>query len=63
MQWSGYVRYVATATFVFTSLFYLMESFSLFDIVRLCIHIFSSSLLTILIVCAVGHLRQNISRG
>ena len=63
MQWRGYVRYVSTATFVFTSLFFLMESFSLFDIVRLCIHIFSSSLLTILIVCAVGHLRQNISRG
>ena len=63
MQWSGYVRYVATATFVFTSLFFLMETFSLFDVVRLSLHIFSSSLLTILIVCAVGHLRQSISRG
>lgn len=62
MQWGGYVRYATTATLIFTTLFFLMESFSLFDVVRLCIHIASSSFLTLLIIFAIEHLRQNMAR-
>lgn len=63
MQWGGYVRYATAATFIFTSLFFLVECFSFFDVQRLAIHIVSSALLTLLIVCAIEYLRQSIARG
>ena len=63
MQWSGYLRYAATTTILFTSVFYVMECFSFFDVVRLLIHIATSSALTLLIICSIEHIRQNVVRG
>ena len=40
-----------------------MECFSFFDVVRLLIHIATSSALTLLIICSIEHIRQNVVRG
>lgn len=63
MQWSGYLRYAATATLLYTAAFYLMECFSFFNVVRMLIHIATSSALTLTIICSIEHIRQNVARG
>lgn len=57
MGWGAYIRYVALATVVCESLFYLLETFSFFNWTEMLINAGSSSLVTVLIIIAVESVR------
>ena len=57
MGWGAYIRYVALATVVCESLFYLLETFSFFNWTEMLINSGSSSLVTVLIIIAVESVR------
>lgn len=57
MGWGAYIRYVALATVVCESLFYLLETFSFFNWAEMLINAGSSSLVTVLIIIAVESVR------
>lgn len=56
---SVYLKYVFSISFIYCSLFFLIESFSLFNPVRLLIKIASSTLLTFIIIIAIDSLTSN----
>jgi rod shape-determining protein MreD len=48
-----FVRYIGTMTLIHTTLLHLLESFTLFDPVKLILRILGSFILTVLLICAV----------
>jgi rod shape-determining protein MreD len=48
-----FVRYVGTVTFIHVTVLHLLESFTLFDPIRLVLRILGSFLLTVLLICAI----------
>ncbi|MBQ7496015.1 MAG: rod shape-determining protein MreD [Bacteroidaceae bacterium] len=57
MDFWPYVRYAAVVTFVFTAVYFLLQSFNFFHIVDLAISFLSSWLLTLLICVAIEGVR------
>ena len=57
-----YVRYATEVTFVFTTTYFLLQSFNFFHLVDLTISFLSSSLLTLLICVAIEGVRVGRSR-
>lgn len=59
MKWSGFVKYALSASIVFCTVFFLMECFSFLHGVQLALHIGSSTLLTLLVICAIERIRMS----
>lgn len=57
MDFWPYVRYAAVVTFVFTAVYFLLQSFNFFHIVDLAISFLSSWLFTLLICVAIEGVR------
>lgn len=62
MKWSGFIKYAMILTIVFCTLFFIMECFSFLHPVDLLIHIGSSTLLTLLIICAMERVRMSVNK-
>lgn len=61
MKWSGFVKYALCAAIVFCTLFFLMECFSFLHALQLTLHICSSTMITLLIICAMERIRMSIN--
>ena len=62
MQWSGFLKFAIAVTFIHTMVFFLLETFSLFDPLRLLIEVVSSTALTVIFMATFEKLR-NTSRS
>lgn len=58
MKWTGFVKYSFTASLIFCTVFFLLETFSLMHFTRLLLYISSSTVLTFLLVIAIERLRK-----
>lgn len=58
MEWGGFTRYTVGITLLHTTTFYLIETFSFFHLADLLWSIFSSTLLTSLLILALEMLRN-----
>lgn len=61
MKWSGFVKYALSAAIVFCTVFFLMECFSFLHAVQLALHISSSTILTLLVICALERIRMSVN--
>lgn len=57
MKWGGFLRYTTAATLIHCTLFFIIENFSFFHFGALLLDIIGSSAITILIICAIEHIR------
>lgn len=62
MQWAGFIKLAATASLFQISGFFLLESFSFFDIKTLLVNIGGSWGLTLLFIIAIEHIRMNLNK-
>ena len=62
MQWSGFLKFTISVTFLHMLVFFLLETFSLFDPLRLLIEVLSSTALTVIFMATFENLR-NTSRS
>lgn len=62
MQWSGFLKFAISVTFLHMLIFFLLETFSLFDPLRLLIEVLSSTALTVIFMATFEKLR-NTSRS
>ncbi|MBR4298049.1 MAG: rod shape-determining protein MreD [Bacteroidaceae bacterium] len=58
MEWGGFMRYAVAISLLHTSAFYIIEAFSFFHLSALLWSIFSSTLLTTLLILALEMLRN-----
>lgn len=58
MKWTGFVKYGFSASVIFCTVFFLLETFSLMHFTRLLLYISSSTVLTFLLVIAIERLRK-----
>lgn len=59
MQWSGFLKFSISVTLLHTTVFYLLETFSLFDPLRLLIEVASSTTLTVIFMATFEKLRHS----
>lgn len=62
MKWSGFLKLALSATLLFTIMFYLLECFSFLHPTDLALHIGGSSLITLIIICAIERVRLSINK-
>lgn len=62
MKWSGFVKYALGASLLFNIAFYTMECFSLLHPIALALHIVGSTLITLIILCAIERVRLSVRR-
>lgn len=62
MKWSGFIYYALILTVIFCAIFFILECFSFLHLVDLLIHIGSSSLLTLLLICAIERVRMSVNK-
>lgn len=61
MKWSGFFKYALGATLLFNIAFYLLECFSFFHLTDLALHIVGSTIISLLIICAIERIRLSIN--
>lgn len=62
MQWGGFLKLAVAVTFIHTLVFFLLETFSLFDALEILIKVGSSTALTVIFMMTFEKLR-NTSRN
>ena len=62
MQWGGFLKLAVAVTFIHTLVFFLLETFSLFDAIEILIKVGSSTALTVIFMMTFEKLR-NTSRN
>lgn len=62
MQWGGFLKLAVVVTLIHTSVFFLLETFSLFDAIEILIKVGSSTALTVIFMMTFEKLR-NTSRN
>lgn len=62
MQWGGFLKFAVVVTLIHTSVFFLLETFSLFDAQEILIKVGSSTALTVIFMMTFEKLR-NTSRN
>ncbi len=62
MQWGGFLKLAVVVTFIHTLVFFLLETFSLFDALEILIKVGSSTALTVIFMMTFEKLR-NTSRN
>ena len=62
MQWGGFLKLAVVVTLIHTLVFFLLETFSLFDALEILIKVGSSTALTVIFMMTFEKLR-NTSRN
>ena len=62
MQWGGFLKFAVVVTLIHTLVFFLLETFSLFDAIEILIKVGSSTALTVIFMMTFEKLR-NTSRN
>lgn len=61
IKWSGFFKLALTSTLLFTVVFYLLECFSFLHPTDLALHIGGSTVITLVIICAIERIRLSIN--
>lgn len=59
MQWGGFLKFATSAALLHTVVFFLLETFSLFDPLRLLIEVLGSTALTVVFIATFEKLRHS----
>lgn len=62
MKWSGYIKYALSATAVYCIAFFALDCFAIAHTAQMAIHIASSTVITLLVICAIEHIHLSIRR-